>query len=375
VRLLFVSNHAYLPQRVGGAEFSTHDLCQTLGRGGTDVAVLARLEPRGWPHLRSRLEKRLLQREATEDADLGYPVYRSRRPALALHEVLRRFNPDVAILHPDKAADLHDALRAARRPQLVYLRDAEFQRLGFTPVAGPGVGYVANSRFTAEAAKTEFGLEADAIPPLIIHERYLTKVRGDEVLFVNPVPEKGVEVALAIAAACPHRQFRFVESWPMGVSQRSALKQKLRALGNVELQPATQDMRPLYARARILIVPSRWKEAWGRIVTEAQLNGIPVLATRVGGLPESVGDGGELFEADATIDQWARAVERYFLDAEHHAQMSRRAGARARAFDLESSSLVTRLLAAAERVRAATSTPWTNAGVPDAAQSLPPPRD
>jgi glycosyltransferase involved in cell wall biosynthesis len=294
----------------------------------------------------------VLGREATCDEGQGYAVYRARRPAVALSEVLRRFDPDVTVLHPDKAADLHEALRALGRPQLVYLRDAEFQRLGFAPTDEPGVGYVANSSFTAEAARNAFGLAVDAIPPLILPQRYLTEVRGEEVLFVNPVPEKGVEIALAVAAACPRRRFRFVEGWPLDARRRAQLEAQVRALGNVELQSATQDMRPLYARTRVLIVPSRWQEAWGRIVTEAQLNGIPVLATRIGGLPESVGDGGELFEPEDSAQQWARAVERHFVDGAHHAEMSRRARERARACDLAASSLVARLLAAAERVRA-----------------------
>lgn len=350
MRLLFVTNHAYLPQRVGGAEFSTHDLCRTLQRRDVDVAVLSALVPAGPLHLRNRIVRRLLGRSAAVDRSQGYAVYRALKPAHAIAETLRSFKPDVAILHPDKAVDLYDGLRDSRQPTLIYLRDAEFHRLGFVPARSPGVGFVANSKFTAEAAHSAFGLDAVVIPPLILPERYATAVVGDEVLFVNPVPEKGVELAFEIAALCPRRRFRFVEGWPLDAARRTALLSRARALGNVTLQASTQDMRPLYAHAKVLIAPSRWQEAWGRIVTEAQLNGIPVLATRIGGLPESVGDGGLLFDLDAEPRAWAEVIERLFDDESCHLELSRRALQRTRAAELAPETLVGHLLEAARQV-------------------------
>ena len=59
-----------------------------------------------------------------------------------------------------------------------------------------------------------------------------------------------------------------------------------------------------YAQARILLVPSVWEEAWGRVVTEAQLSGIPVLASAIGGLPESVGPGGILVPPGSDVEVW-----------------------------------------------------------------------
>jgi glycosyltransferase involved in cell wall biosynthesis len=34
-------------------------------------------------------------------------------------------------------------------------------------------------------------------------------------------------------------------------------------------------------------VPSVWNEAWGAVITEAQLRGIPVIASDAGGIPEA----------------------------------------------------------------------------------------
>ncbi len=55
----------------------------------------------------------------------------------------------------------------------------------------------------------------------------------------------------------------------------------------------TMDTRSVYAATRVLLVPSQWKaETWGRVASEAQFSGIPVLASDVGGSPEAVAPGG-----------------------------------------------------------------------------------
>ena len=65
---------------------------------------------------------------------------------------------------------------------------------------------------------------------------------------------------------------------------------------NVDRAQHMTDMRPLYAATRVLLAPSLWYESWGRVATEAVINGIPVLASRSGGLPEAVGEGGICLE-------------------------------------------------------------------------------
>lgn len=351
MRLLFASCHEYLPDRVGGLELSTHELCESLGAAGAGVGVLAGFRRRGWRRARARFAGWLWGRHALrEEGLLAYPVFRARDPAAAVPEVLARFQPDAVIADPDRA--LLEALATARQPTLVYFRDAVFRDTGSALPAANGVGYVANSGFVREAVRRTYGVEPVVIPPLVKRERYETRVAGIEVLFVNPVPEKGVDLAFAIAARCPSRRFRFVECWPLGPDQRAQLRRRAGEAGNVQLQGPTRDMRGVYASARVLIVPSRWQEAWGRVVTEGQLSGIPVLATRVGGLPESVGQGGLLFDPEADASAWASAIERLFTDDEHHGALGRQARERAVAQDLAPGTLIPALLGAARSVAA-----------------------
>lgn len=70
----------------------------------------------------------------------------------------------------------------------------------------------------------------------------------------------------------------------------------------------------IYANMDVLIVPSLWDEPFGRVVIEANSYGVPVIASRVGGIPEIVQDGinGILYEANSA-GSLKEAINRFVL--------------------------------------------------------------
>jgi glycosyltransferase involved in cell wall biosynthesis len=118
--------------------------------------------------------------------------------------------------------------------------------------------------------------------------------------------------------------------WPLSQKDRqSFIKTHLAGLPNVTLGQPHNDMRKVYGKCKILLAPSVWEEGYGRVVTEAQINGIPVVATTRGGLPEAVGAGGVLLDLDRPIADWAAAVRKLWFDHRHYAQLSAAAVAHA----------------------------------------------
>jgi glycosyltransferase involved in cell wall biosynthesis len=85
-----------------------------------------------------------------------------------------------------------------------------------------------------------------------------------------------------------------------------------RFLGAVAAERVTE----LLADARGLLIPSR-SEGLPRVAVEAFASGVPVVASRVGGLPELVDDGvnGLLVDVD-DVDGWRRAIQRLITDTE-----------------------------------------------------------
>jgi glycosyltransferase involved in cell wall biosynthesis len=70
------------------------------------------------------------------------------------------------------------------------------------------------------------------------------------------------------------------------------LDEQRESLSNVIVTPNTDDMRPIYGRARLLLAPSLWWESGARVLAEAMINGIPAVVTDRGGSPEMIQDGG-----------------------------------------------------------------------------------
>ncbi len=63
----------------------------------------------------------------------------------------------------------------------------------------------------------------------------------------------------------------------------------LQALPQLYLAEHTSHIAAIYGLTKTLVAPSVWHESWGRVATEANINGIPALVSNSGGLPEAIG--------------------------------------------------------------------------------------
>jgi glycosyltransferase involved in cell wall biosynthesis len=91
------------------------------------------------------------------------------------------------------------------------------------------------------------------------------------------------------------------------------------------------DVAPLYALADVVVMPSRW-EGFGLVLVEAMAAGTPIVTTRVGPIPEVVGEHAALLiPADSAADL-AAAIGRLLDDPSLAAQLASNGKARARMF-------------------------------------------
>lgn len=348
--IAFVSGNAHLPQLIGGVEVNTHALAHELIRRGHRVYVLSKLSIRNSFGVSRAARLALTGRRIWVDRDLGYPVFRSRRPWDNVADLPR---PTVAVVQNGAMVDFANAFARIGVPSVAYLLGLGFQSWRFdgAPERGlPFCGYIALSQFTAERFRSLYGLDSLVLPPLFQRERYAAQVSGRMVTFINPVAVKGVDLALDIAALCPEIPFCFVRGWPLGLKQLANLKRSLRRLGNVVLHDRTSDMRAVYKQTRLLLVPSQWEdETWGRVVTEAQFSGIPAVASNRGGLPEAVGPGGIILGRDQPAAIWATAIRELWSDDQQYRKLSQRALDYASRPDLDPDHQVSLLTGALDR--------------------------
>lgn len=97
------------------------------------------------------------------------------------------------------------------------------------------------------------------------------------------------------------------------------------------------DMQSVYPALDVLAVPSQWREPFGRVSVEAQSCGVFVLASSVGGLPETLrpGEGSCLLPPDAAA-AWVSALEAFAASSpEERAWQSAAAVRTAASFDAD----------------------------------------
>jgi glycosyltransferase involved in cell wall biosynthesis len=322
------------PEAKGGMQSGVNELALSLADRGHKVSFLCGLVERvpkgllrGLPSIgtlgiRARLIIKLVGRKAARDTTQGYPVWRALPPWAAIEWVVGQIKPDIIVIMSGQPVRMALAARLTKIPVLLKLQNVEFHEHDGSFADLGNISCVANSQFTADRYRDAFGVEPRVIHPLIDGKKYRTETTRENVTFINPHVAKGVDVAIAVARHCPEIPFSFVESWKLGVNWRRTLESKLAEVPNIKLRSAVVDMRQIYGKCRILIAPSRWEEAYGRVAAEAQFSGIPVVASKRGGLPEAVGSGGILLDPESPIDDWVSAVKRLWHDPAYYSLLS-----------------------------------------------------
>jgi glycosyltransferase involved in cell wall biosynthesis len=116
--------------------------------------------------------------------------------------------------------------------------------------------------------------------------------RGGYVTFVNPQPSKGLFVFARIAEGIARRRPDIAILVVESRGQAAWLEQTnvdLSWATNLHAMENTPDPRDYYRGTKLLLMPSLVPESFGLVAAEAMINGIPVLASNRGALPETIG--------------------------------------------------------------------------------------
>lgn len=163
------------------------------------------------------------------------------------------------------------------------------------------------------------------------------------VMFVGRmIREKGVDVLLRAVTAFTRDEVELVIVGSQGFNANASLstyEQKLRALADsvsvrVSFRPFVDRLAlpGLLRSADVLVVPSRWAEPSGLTIGEGMATGLPIIASRVGGIPEVLGPAGILVDPDDPRSL-AAAIRRLARDPSLRASMGVTARSRAEAHD------------------------------------------
>jgi len=268
----------------------------------------------------------------------AYEVYGQYFDA-AFDEELRNFQPDAIFTYGGLDADIRRQRRAKNSGAKVvfglrnefYLSTDDWHRYIDA--------FITPSHFLTDLYRRGIGIETVPLPtPMELQDVVADEHDPIFLTIINPSFEKGVVLFATLAEELskvrPDLPILVIES--RGSAGRLAEIGlaggfDLRRHENIMFSPSVPQPKDIYAPTRVLVAPSLWQEAGGRIVGEALVNGIPPLVSDRGALSEYAGGAGYTFHVPDSItpatrvpvspevvQPWIDVIVRMFDDEEFY---------------------------------------------------------
>lgn len=360
LRILFASTHGYIDPS-SGAALTTRDFLELLAARGHDCRVISTgvldyEDERRLDEVLSSLEISAQRSAAVLDAQTVVDVFDvtwngvrvTLLPTASSHadkspdyaeggawlqlaeQALDRFRPDALLTYGGHPAGLELMRRARTRGIRVVFHVHNFaytDRRAFVDAASVWFP----SEYTRRFYKQRVGIEGVVVPDLLRRERVVSEDPAPRyVTFVNPQPAKGVTVFARIAHELNHRRPDIpilVVEGRGGSEWLGRVPLDLSGLTNLHRMANTPEPKDFWRVTRVVLMPSLWRESLGRVAVEGMANGLPVLASDRGALPETLGDAGFVFTIPEActagsayvptaheVSPWVRTIERLWDD-------------------------------------------------------------
>lgn len=329
MRIAVITN-AFPPQARGGAGVIAAELAEGWRRMGHEVRVWCQYAP--W------LQRNVVRR-------LWGHIWDDRKPFGALGEVVD-WKPEIIVTHNLTGCGWRSGRSARTLTGAAWIHVLHDVQM-FEPS-----GRIAHDRISWwQCAWGWYRERLLGVPTVVVspsawlleaHRRRGCLRGAKECIVPNPAPDiqiersnaaegwvyaaqeisaaKGADLIGELARHCPHEAFHVIG--------RGALPEAWNVLPNIRHHGVcTRDevLRRM-AAAKGVLVPSRIAENQPTVILEALQLGVPVIGSPVGGIPETIQDGGMI--APLTVSAWKRALEDITRDLATWNQRARQAGQR-----------------------------------------------
>lgn len=161
------------------------------------------------------------------------------------------------------------------------------------------------SNYIKNSLPNELKEKTYVVYPFINENNYKQNdLMKQNITFFNPIKMKGVEIILELAKRLPEILFEIYETWQPIPSIYLDISKRYK---NIILYKHTE--KEIYKNTKIFIMPSQCPEGFGRGIIEAGVNGIPTIASLVGGIPEAMSNSKFMVKDYACIEQWEEKLK------------------------------------------------------------------
>jgi len=361
MRILLVHNLPYFPSYGGGSKSDRllinaladrGNCCRVIAAGSnvkTDASYIKELVERG-------ITPTIINDGLTTfflDSVEVHVVISAKMRSYAIEQI-NEFAPDVTLISTDPLNTLIAEVVRVPGAKVVYVArttmllpfgpESAFPSASKTDAIRKADAVVTVSRYLADYIFNYTGINARHLPIQLVEPGdwpLLANFENAFVTIVNPCALKGMSIFIGLADAFPESHFAAVPTW--GTTPQDLAD--LVARRNIHILAPSDDIRDILRQTRVMLVPSLWAEARGRIVLEAMLSGIPTLASDRGGIAEAAMGVGCLLPVNPivrfqdhidernirvpevpvqNIAPWRESLAKLLTDRDHYAYISRR---------------------------------------------------
>lgn len=303
VRVLYQCN-AFLPGRIGGIQILSYHLLNKLRQRGYDLLTVC-----------ARVGSELLGLQTFDGLDvvrLDFDDAIASRSAPALRRMtnelaalVQSFRPDIVHLNDIRPSSFffhrgggtgnlprvltfHSPIRPIGSDDLQLRLAADADRVVFVSGAQHE-----KAAATMPSLRSRMSLILNALPMPNLQPAELRFSRPSLLCISRLVSDKGIDLAIRAVAHLRHRgiasRLTIAGDGPEKASLVN-LSETLGLGGDVEFVGSVMPdhVASLINRSTIVLMPSRWREAFGLVALQAAQMGRPTIAARIGGLPEVV---------------------------------------------------------------------------------------
>lgn len=340
MKILFANGRQTYPLFQGGDCISFHHLFSQLHLDGHKILSVGKLNP---PHL--NLSEALTVKKLSslkikpkkKNSVISYlspggyecQLLEDKKFLVLLPNIIDSFRPDIILTQLDCSEEIISIAAASGVKIIHFIHDHDplnYLALNKSYLISH---VVFNSKNTAQHFKSLLRCESSIIYPPIKLEDYICKQREQKLItMINPTIKKGIRIVEALASKFPQEKFVLVKGWKKPeISDDHP--------SNISIWERQYDMTLIYSQTKILLVPSQWEETFGRVIPEAGINRIPIVASRIGGIPESVGREGILIDDFNTPDAWCTAISQVLVSQKLCKDLGQLAFKQAKKFDMK----------------------------------------
>lgn len=316
MKFIFVTRRPTPPLFLGGAEITHNFLAEKLAEEGHDIVFIGSLDDPNYPtkkrynYYYNSLKKNSYINFITEKNNEIFYSYKGitcfavcqKNILFILKKLLiEKEKIEAVITSLEGSSDIVKLVKKSSIKTVGWLHSANAE--GMDVIKGNPDILLSTSQFIKKEAAKKSKIENLVFYPGFPDIQPL-KMTGSFLTFINPVQEKGADFILSLAQQLPRKKFLCVEGWYKNKDFYSKIGKNIQYL---DPQP---DMTSVWKRTKLLLVPSIIPEAFGRVIVEAHMYGIPVISNNIGGISEAMNGASVLTNGLDTLD-WINLIEKF----------------------------------------------------------------